>query len=143
LSPPAWFFSALAAMLALHAAAPGPRWLDWPWTPLGLIPVALGCWLHAAALRAFRSAGTTPDPSGRPAHLVRRGPYARTRNPMYLAGLPILLGVALLLGTNLPLVVVPAYCLGAAYWVAGEERLLAKRFGAQWEDYRAAVPRWL
>ena len=143
MSPPAWFFLALAAMQALHILSPGPRWLDAPWTALGLVPLALGVWLHASALRAFRGAGTTPDPNGRPAHLVRRGPYRRTRNPMYLAGLPILLGVAVLLGTAAPALIVPAYCAGAARWVGREERLLAKRFGAQWDDYRAVVPRWL
>jgi protein-S-isoprenylcysteine O-methyltransferase Ste14 len=48
-----------------------------------------------------------------------------------------------LLGSLVPALVVPAYCAGAAAWVAREERRLARRFGAQWEDYRAAVPRWL
>jgi protein-S-isoprenylcysteine O-methyltransferase Ste14 len=141
-SPPAWFFTALVTMLGLHLALPGARWLEPPFTLLGLLPVALGSWLHASAWRAFRSAGTAPDPEARPAHLVRRGPYARTRNPMYLAGLPILLGCAMLLGTLVPTLVVPAYCAGAARWVAREERRLARRFGAQWEDYQAAVPRW-
>jgi protein-S-isoprenylcysteine O-methyltransferase Ste14 len=143
LSPPAWFFTALVAMLALHVVAPGARWLDPPSTLLGPIPIALGVLLHARALRAFRSAGTTPDPRGRPAHLVRRGPYARTRNPMYLAGLPILLGVEVRLGTTTPALIVPAYCLGATRWIALEEVALARRFGAAWDDYRAEVPRWL
>jgi protein-S-isoprenylcysteine O-methyltransferase Ste14 len=143
LSPPGWFLAALAAMLALRVAAPGPVWLDPPGTLLGLLPIAAGAALHASAWRAFRSAGTTPEPVGRPAHLVRRGPYARTRNPMYLAGVPILLGVAVLLGSAAPLVIVPAYALGASRWIAREEVLMARRFGAQWEEYRAAVPRWL
>jgi protein-S-isoprenylcysteine O-methyltransferase Ste14 len=142
-SPPAWFLAALLAMQALHVIVPGPRWLDPPWTLLGLVPIAGGAWLHAAALHAFRSVGTTPDPEGCPSHLVRRGPYARTRNPMYLAGLPILLGFAALLGTLVPALVIPAYGLGAARWIAREEAALARRFGAAWEDYRAAVPRWL
>ena len=143
MSPPAWFLAALLAMQALHVTLPGPRWLEPPWTLLGLVPVAAGALLHAAALRAFLGAGTTPDPEGRPTHLVRRGPYARTRNPMYLAGLPILLGFAVMLGTLVPALVLPAYCVGAALWVAREETVLARRFGAAWEDYRAAVPRWL
>jgi protein-S-isoprenylcysteine O-methyltransferase Ste14 len=143
LSPPAWFVTALAAMLGLHVLAPGARWLDAPWTLLGVLPIAAGALLHAAALRAFRSAGTTPEPKGRPAHLVRRGPYARTRNPMYLAGLPILLGVELLLGTTTPALIVPAYWLGARRWIALEEALLARRFGDSWDEYSAAVPRWL
>jgi protein-S-isoprenylcysteine O-methyltransferase Ste14 len=142
-SPPAWFLAALLAMQALHVIAPGPRWLDPPWTLLGLVPSAGGALLHAVALCALRSAGATPDPEGRPSRLVQRGPYAHTRNPMYLAGLPILLGFAALLGTLFPALVVPAYCAAAARWVAREEAALARRLGAAWEDYRAAVPRWL
>jgi protein-S-isoprenylcysteine O-methyltransferase Ste14 len=130
-------------MQALHLTAPGPRWLALPWTLLGLVPVALGVALHTWALRVFARSGTTPDPDGRPAVLVRGGPYGRTRNPMYLAGGPILLGVALLLGTTTPALVLPLYALAAGRWVAREEARLSERFGADWDAYCSAVRRWI
>jgi protein-S-isoprenylcysteine O-methyltransferase Ste14 len=130
-------------MQALHLAAPGPRWLAPPWTVLGLVPIALGAALHAWALRVFARSGTTPDPEGSPAVLVRGGPYGRTRNPMYLAGGPILVGVALLLGTTSPALVLPLYGLAAGRWVAREEARLARRFGADWDAYCSAVRRWI
>jgi protein-S-isoprenylcysteine O-methyltransferase Ste14 len=142
-SPPGWFFAALVGMAVLHVAAPGPRWLAPPWTLLGLIPVALGALVHAWALRAFARSGTTPDPEGRPSVLVRGGPYGRTRNPMYVAGAPILLGVALLLGTTTPVLLLPLYGLAASRWVAREEARLSERFGADWDAYRSAVRRWI
>jgi protein-S-isoprenylcysteine O-methyltransferase Ste14 len=130
-------------MVVLHVAAPGPRWLAPPWALLGLIPLALGVALHAWALSVFSRSGTTPDPGGRPSVLVRDGPYRRTRNPMYLAGAPILLGAAVLLGSATPALVLPLYALGASRWVAREEARLAERFGAEWDAYRAAVRRWI
>ena len=143
MSPPGWFFTLLVGMEALHVALPGSRWLDLPWTLLGVAPLGAGILLHAWSTRVFRAAGTTMDPAGRPERLVRSGPYARTRNPMYLAGLPILTGVALLLGTTTPALALVAYAVGARRWVAREETGLSGRFGADWEAYRATVPRWL
>jgi protein-S-isoprenylcysteine O-methyltransferase Ste14 len=141
--PPGWFFVALVAMQALHFMAPGPHWLAFPWTLLGLLPLGLGVALHAWALSAFARSGTTPDPKGRASVLVRSGPYARSRNPMYLAGFPILAGVALLLGTTTPLLVLPLYAVAAVRWVAREEARLTERFGAEWDRYRGTVRRWL
>ena len=143
LPPPAALFAALVAMMALHLLLPGPRWLVQPWTLLGLVPLAGGMALHAWASRAFIAAGTTIEPDGRPSSLVRAGPYARTRNPMYLAGFPILLGVALLLGTAAPFAILIMYAAAAARWVQREEARLRERFGSEWDDYSGAVRRWL
>lgn len=143
LSPPAWFLGALAAMEALGFLAPGAIWLTRPWTLVGLLPIAAGVALHARASATFRAAGTTIEPEGKPSRLVRSGPYARTRNPMYLSGVPILAGAALLLGSATPWTVVALYLAAAPRWVAREEEALGARFGAEWEEYRGTVPRWL
>ena len=143
MSPSAWFFSGLVAMQVLNVLLPGPRWVEQPWVLLGALPIAAGMLLHARALRALRLAGTTPDPEGRSARLVRDGPYARVRNPMYLAGVPILVGCAAMLGTVTPALVLAAYVAVSGRWVASEERALAEQFGEEWERYRETVPRWL
>lgn len=142
-SPPGWFFTAVVAMVALRVLAPGPRWLAPPWTVLGLLPIAAGATLHGWALNVFARSGTTPEPEGRPSTLVRTGPYALSRNPMYLAGTPILVGVGMLMGAAAPMLVLPLYWLGASRWVAREETRLSERFGAEWSSYAGAVRRWL
>ena len=86
----------------------------------------------------------TPAPIAPPRRLVVRGFYRYVRNPMYVAILAIVFGQAILLG-NLSLL---AY--GAAFWLAChlfvilyEEPNLRRRFGNDYEMFRAAVPRWL
>lgn len=122
---------------------PGPRWLSPPWTLLGALPIGAGAALHGWATRAFRRAGATAEPEGRPTALVRAGPYRWSRNPMYLAGVPLLAGVALLLGSISPVFILLLYCAVASRWVEREEGALRERFGGEWESYRGSVRRWI
>ena len=110
---------------------------------MGVVPVGVGVALHGWATRAFRRAGTTVDPESRPSALVRFGPYGWTRNAMYLAGVPILCGVVLLLGSIVPVSVLFLYCLVAGRWVEQEEGALRERFGGEWDSYRGTVRRWI
>jgi protein-S-isoprenylcysteine O-methyltransferase Ste14 len=75
--------------------------------------------------------------------LVVRGLYRYVRNPMYLAVLAVITGQALLLGR--PVLLGYAAIVGAAFaafvhWY--EQPTLAWRYGAQYDAYRQAVPRW-
>jgi protein-S-isoprenylcysteine O-methyltransferase Ste14 len=72
------------------------------------------------------------------------GLYRHLRNPMYVGVVLTILGQALWLGS----VTLLAYAavVWAAFFVfvlAYEEPALARQFGAEYEAYRAAVPRWL
>ena len=142
--PPAWFFTAITAMVGLHVFLPGPVLVPDPWTLLGLALVAAGVALNFAAVAAFRRRATTTDPDGAPAALVSDGPYRLSRNPMYAGGVLILLGFAVLLGSALPFLVPPLYgALAASDFVPREERKLAAAFGDEWRAYTARVRRWL
>jgi protein-S-isoprenylcysteine O-methyltransferase Ste14 len=74
---------------------------------------------------------------------VVRGLYRYVRNPMYLAVLAVITGQALLLSR--PVLLGYATMAGAAFiaFVYGyEQPTLARRYGAQYEAYRRAVPGW-
>jgi protein-S-isoprenylcysteine O-methyltransferase Ste14 len=86
----------------------------------------------------------TPAPVAPPRKLVVTGLYRHVRNPMYVSVLAVVLGQALLLGDARLI----AY--GALFWlachlyvVAYEEPTLTRTFGAEYEAFRANVPRWL
>lgn len=143
LSPPAWFLAALVAMQGLKVLLPGPQWIGKPWRLSGLVLIGAGMALHAWASRTFVRAGTTIEPEGRPTALVREGPYGLTRNPMYLAGIPILAGWAVLLGVATPLFVLLLYPFLASRWIAREEARMEMRFGVEWRGYADSVRRWI
>jgi protein-S-isoprenylcysteine O-methyltransferase Ste14 len=112
----------------------------WPrWTrPIGLPLVAVGVLVNAAAVAAH--GGGALD---RPSALVRRGPYAGSRNPMYLGWSLIHLGTALVAGSPGMTITWPVSAVLVHRVVRREERRLAERFGDEFAAFTAAVPRYL
>lgn len=111
----------------------------------GAVPFGLGVALLLWCVRDFHVVGRgSLAPWAPPERLVVVGAYRLTRNPMYVAVLLILVGWALAAGAarlwTYAGVVAVAFHLRV---VLGEEPWLARRHGAQWAAYRAAVPRWL
>ena len=117
----------------------------WPLSLLGAVLIALGLVLIAQTVALFATVGDGTlapwDPTER---LVVRGPYRRVRNPMISGVLCVLLGEALVFG-SLALLAWWAFvfAINAVYFPLVEEPGLQRRFGADYEAYRAAVPRWL
>jgi protein-S-isoprenylcysteine O-methyltransferase Ste14 len=86
----------------------------------------------------------TLAPWAPPSRLVVSGLYQYVRNPMYLAVLSMVLGIAWWRGS--PLTGAYAALLGVAFHlrvVVYEEPRLARSFGEGWDAYARAVPRWL
>ncbi len=115
-----------------------------PWHLLLLVPALF---LFALLLRCvydFAVAGRgTPAPIDPPKELVIRGPYRFTRNPMYLGVVGINLLQALLFLSPVLAVYTSLLLLGFHLFVTlYEEPSLRKRFGASYEEYCRAVPRW-
>ena len=136
---PATYLVGLGAGLLLQLVAPWrPPWpagvghgVGWP-----LLLAGLG--LAAWAVRAAASVDLQ-----RPRQLVRRGPYAFSRNPMYLAAAVVYVGVALAASAAWPLLLLPAVVLATHVVVLREERFLEARFGAVYLGYRTGTRRYL
>ena len=104
----------------------------------GLVPL-----LESFLRFALKGLGT-PAPIAPPSKLVVTGFYRHTRNPMYVALTSVVLGEALLFGSRALLWEAAAMALGFHLFVlAYEEPVLGQLFGAQYQTYRAHVPRWL
>jgi protein-S-isoprenylcysteine O-methyltransferase Ste14 len=85
----------------------------------------------------------TPAPVAAPERLVVGGVYRYVRNPMYVAVLAAIFGQALLLGQlGLLLYAAAVWLITAAFVRFYEEPTLTRRFGADYEAYRRAVPAW-
>lgn len=94
----------------------------------------------------FRRHGTTVNPHspGKAASVVTTGIYAYTRNPMYLALAIVLVAWVAYLGKLVAIPGVPAFVLYMnRFQIVPEERVLAEKFGAAYDDYRRKVRRWI
>lgn len=118
-----------------------------PGTRLGAgVLAVVGIAIALLGVAAFRRAQTTVNPlhPDKASHLVIAGIYRRTRNPMYLGMLLVLLGWALSL--DHPLALIPAAAFVPVMnrlQIVPEERILAGIFGTEFSDYQAKVRRWL
>jgi protein-S-isoprenylcysteine O-methyltransferase Ste14 len=117
----------------------------WPLVVLGALVGAAGLALIVQTVALFATVGKGTlapwDPTER---LVVRGPYRRVRNPMISGVLCVLLGEALAFGSLAVLGWLAfVFALNAVYFPLIEEPDLRLRFGADYEAYRAAVPRWV
>ena len=140
----ALFFAALVTQELLYLLLPGVRFIPAPWNLLGIAPIAMGVALHATASQIFARHGTTRAALGEPSVLVVDGPFRWTRNPMYLGGVIILLGSACVLGSVTPFLAIPLFATVVRMgFIRAEERMLAERFGEEYEAYRDRVRRWI
>jgi protein-S-isoprenylcysteine O-methyltransferase Ste14 len=86
----------------------------------------------------------TPAPIAPTQHLVVTGLYRYVRNPIYVGVVAIIFGQALLFGDLRLLWYAVLLWLFFHVWVLVlEEPTLEQTFGAQYEDFRANVPRWV
>jgi protein-S-isoprenylcysteine O-methyltransferase Ste14 len=111
----------------------------------GLFLLAAGAGALVGAFVRFVVEGLgTPAPVAPTQHLVVGGLYRHVRNPMYLAVVATILGQALLLGQPVLLVWAALVTAAVASFVhLYEEPALIRRYGAEYDAYREAVPRWL
>jgi protein-S-isoprenylcysteine O-methyltransferase Ste14 len=153
---------ALLGSAVFLVIAPGTLAVYVPWTftrwrlappLLGFFPLrVVGGLMMAAGLPvlldsfarfAIQGLGT-PAPVAPPQHLVVTGLYRYVRNPIYVAVSSLIFGQGLLFGSvsllEYGLVVWLAFF---AFVVLSEEPTLRGKFGKEYEDYCARVPRWL
>ena len=110
---------------------------------VGAIAFAIGIGMVIGANSLFQSIGTNARPSKPTLALATGDIFIWTRNPMYVGGSLVLLGIAigfaldwviLLLVVSLPLV---HYGI-----ILREEHYLERKFGDEYQHYKTKVPRY-
>ncbi|WP_238993556.1 methyltransferase family protein [Nocardioides caldifontis] len=102
--------------------------------------------IAGTASNGFRRTGTTVDPihPDRATTLVTGGPFRFTRNPMYVGMTGLVLANAVRRGAWLGVVPLAVFfAVMDRVQIAAEEPVLREKFGTDYEEYRADVPRWL
>jgi protein-S-isoprenylcysteine O-methyltransferase Ste14 len=145
----ALFFAVAPAMVAglipylLTGWETGAEW----WPPIRvlgavLVVAAAAVLVHAFARFVVEGLGT-PAPVAPTEQLVVGGLYRYVRNVMYIAVTAAIVGQALVLGRpGLLGYAALMWAVMATFVKVYEEPTLAHRYGAQYEEYRRAVPAW-
>jgi protein-S-isoprenylcysteine O-methyltransferase Ste14 len=116
----------------------------WPRIICGGLLFAFSGYLALGSISVLLRNKTPFDPAKPTEKIVRQGPFRLSRNPMYLALLFLLAGVAAFTGSIWVCLAVPALLIAldiAA--VRPEEEYLEQKFGGSYLEYRAKVRRWL
>ena len=111
---------------------------------LGLVPIVFGIviFIFCSGSFAFIAKGT-PIPFTPTKELIVSGFYRFVRNPLYIAGVFVLAGEALLFQSGGIFI----YCLVMFgifnLFIMMEEKQLAEEFGSTYKQYCNSVPRWI
>ena len=130
----------LTGGVVLHRCRPKPLTeVTWLRTLFGWPPLLVGIWLAGWTVVAVHDVQID-----RPTRVVVTGPYAYSRNPMYVAWTLIYAAVAILVNTVWPLSMLPALLAYThARNVRREEKHLEASFGDEYRAYRRRVRRYL
>jgi protein-S-isoprenylcysteine O-methyltransferase Ste14 len=90
-----------------------------------------------------RLGGGGPGMENPPERLVVSGPFAWSRNPMYLGHIIFLLGLTLSLRSGLAALITAATAAWFQFRVQRDEKRLRERFGQPYADYSGRVKRWI
>jgi protein-S-isoprenylcysteine O-methyltransferase Ste14 len=134
----------LALPLLLHYLFPLLMIVRRPFSYLGIVLMVLGFALSTWAARTFREVGTGYRLHAESSALATSGPFRISRNPMYLAMLIWLAGLAVVLGSLMAFVFpVLLFFIANFFMIPLEERKMEQTFGARYVEYKRRVRRWI
>jgi protein-S-isoprenylcysteine O-methyltransferase Ste14 len=106
--------------------------------------ILAGIGLDVAAMLEMRRHRANILPHRAATALVTTGPFALSRNPIYLGNTALLAGAGLAFGS--PWLIIAAAVAAQAVTILAirrEEAHLSARFGDAWAAYAKRTPRWL
>jgi protein-S-isoprenylcysteine O-methyltransferase Ste14 len=143
--PPAVFAGALVLALLLGWIWPRDPWLGGAlrWV-FGLASVGSGVGMIATAFSHFRRTQQDAKPWTPATEMITEGPYAFTRNPMYLGLVSIMIGLGYLVGNGwFAITAILAALVVQKLAIEPEEAYLEEKFGDDYRAYKRRVRRWI
>ncbi len=141
----------LAELFLLVAGLASREFLPWPKTGIdnlmiffGLILFFSGMFLAVWAKIAMKTKWGLPGEHDikRQNEILDRGPFAISRNPIYIGLISVILGYTLAL-RSWAIFLVPFVIFYFYKAILKEERNLTKYFGKKYLDYKSKVPRFI
>lgn len=143
--PPLLYLGAFVGASTIHALYP-QRFMDSGFTVrlLGIFLLVASGALARWAFVTLRLHGTSANPRKPSVALSTSGPFAYSRNPIYLAMTGLYIGAGALLNSWWSMLLLAPLLL-LMHWgvILREERYLLAQFGDAYAAYTASVRRWL
>ena len=142
--PPRLFLICLVVGLIVHFVCPYRVAIS-PWARGAGVTIAIaGVALTIWGKRTMEAAGTNVRPDQPALAIVSHGPFAYTRNPLYLGVMGMFTGAGIALASPAFLtMLVPLFLVLRFGVVLREERYLDAKFGDAYRGYKARARRWI
>ncbi|WP_370401827.1 methyltransferase family protein [Sulfitobacter sp. JB4-11] len=141
--PPVWLLGFLIVAYLVGALLPGLVIRSTLLRLLGGALVCSGLALMLWSVLKFRAQATSVVPHQMPKSMITTGPFAFSRNPIYLGDAMILAGVILWWGHWPALVLIPAFMVVIERrFIAPEEARLKESFGTEFRKYAEKTRKW-
>ena len=145
IAPPPLIFAIPGIIAALVGRAFPVQVMPQPFAlTLGIVLTVAAIALMVWAMPKFRQAQTSVMPYKPTTAIISTGPFAFTRNPLYLGMTLLYVGITLIGNTIWPLVLLPfVLAVMQRGVIEREERYLERKFGDEYLRYKSRVRRWI
>ena len=142
--PPVFLFAAIILMAVLHFLLPWVSLhLPLRWIP-GIALAFIGVALNVLADGLFKRHGTTVKPFQESSTLITEGVFRFSRHPMYLGMVLILAGLAFLMCSLTPWIVIVGFAVLVEFvFIRPEESMMESAFGDEYRRYKSRVRKWI
>jgi len=141
--PPTYLFLSIVAMVVLRLVLPVAHIISCPYNLLGAIPIVIGFVVNVMASNTFDCVGTTVKPFEESSELVTSGVFRFSRHPMYAGMIALLAGIAVILATLAPFLILIPFIWIMREFAIVEEKAMDETFGDAYREYSTRVRRWI
>jgi len=111
---------------------------------IGILGLIFSVGIFISGFSSFKSHDEDPTPTTKTNRLIKKGIYAYTRNPIYLAFVCFHLSMFLVFNNVMYLLSSVVLAIWLHHWVIEvEENYLEQKFDDEFISYKNAVKRWL
>tara|TARA_B100000745_G_C20120981_1_gene383805 strand:+ start:36 stop:527 length:492 start_codon:yes stop_codon:yes gene_type:complete len=112
--------------------------------PLGVVFIIAGIRVLALSIDRFQKAKTSVSPFKPVKSLVMKGPYKRSRHPMYFGRVLLQMGIGFIFGNIwIVVLVIPTILIIWYGVIIPEEKYLQQRFGNKYLTYKKSTRCWI